>query len=99
MAWGINCGFTSCSSTGNRAHTSAGHFSDTKKKKQNQSIASGTNKRHKLTDEEVRMIRELDASAAMSRKQIYNTHVADKMTFPGMCLILDYITRTKGLSF
>ena len=97
MVWGINRGITSSSSNGVRSHTAAGHFSDTKKKCK--STATGKHRQYKLTDEEVKMIRALDESGTMKRKEIYYEHVIDKMSFAGMCLILDYITRTKGLTF
>ena len=88
MTWFINLGINSSSSMGHRTCVgvpTSKKFGSTK--------TSSRKIQLPLSDDEVRFIRKLD-EAGIHKKQIYDDHVKGKMTYTGMCNILNGITRT-----
>ena len=90
MTWFINLGINSTSSMGYR--TGQRTIVDGTKRYGN-TKSSNRKTPLPLSDDEVRFIRRL-YEANIPRKQIYDDHVKGKMTYAGMCNILEGITRT-----
>ena len=85
----IFMGLSNSSSTGSKGLGTSGLAQKSKAKK----LKAIPNRSLPLTFDEVQEIRKVYETTSLTRKQVYDQFVGEKMTFAGMCNILNYTTR------